>query len=468
MFLTLLGRRVVIAGGGEGAAQKMRLMLKTEAEIVVAAPGLDEEIAGEVAAGRVRHVLGPVSPATFAGAALVFIATGSAAADACLHALAKEAGALVNVVDRPALCDATTPSLVDRDPVVVAIGTEGTAPVLARRIKTEIEAMLDPRLGPFAALMGRLRGAAARHVAPARRRALWAWALDGPWHRFRAGAEREAAAALKAAIRAGGPGAEAGGRIDLVGAGPGARDLLTLRAVRRLQEADVIFYDRLVDPAVLELARRDAERVLSGKAAGAHSWPQARIDAAIVAEARKGRRVVRLKSGDPSVFGRAAEEMEAARAAGIPSEIIPGVTAASAAASALGRPLTERGRTDRLVMATGTSRPGDADPDWAAMLTPGTTLALYMAAGRAGEIAARLRAAGVPAGTEVEIAASVSTPRETLRRCDLASLGAEPVEAPAVLLLRHPKRGPRVAAPPDVEAARGPACARARRAAAEA
>lgn len=440
MFLRLSGRRVVIAGGGEGAAQKLRLMLKTEAVIEIAAPEIDEEIADAVASGRVSQLSGPISPATFAGAALVFVCTGSPAADACLHALAKEAGALVNVVDAPDLCDATTPSLVDRDPVVVAIGTEGTAPVLARRIKTEIEAMLDPRLGAFAALAGRLRGAVARHVERPRRRAFWSWAMEGPWQRFRSGAEREAAAALKAAIRAGGPGAEAGGRIDLVGAGPGARDLLTLRAVRRLQEADVIFYDRLVDPEVLELARRDASRVFAGKEAGAQSWPQERIDRAIVTEARKGRRVVRLKSGDPSIFGRATEEMEAARAAGIPCQIVPGITAASAASASLGRALTERGETDRLVIATGTCRPGDADPDWAAMLTPGTTLALYMAAGRAGEIAAQLGAAGLPGSIEVEIAASASTARENLRRCDLSSLGAEPVEAPALLLLRRPKR----------------------------
>ena len=173
MFIAMAGRRVVIAGGGEGAAQKMRLMLKTEGRIEVVATEIDEEIAAAVRSGRVRHLPGPVSPATFADAALVFVCTGSPAADACIHALAKAAGALVNVVDRPALCDATTPSIVDRDPVTVAIGTEGTAPVLARAIRAEIEAMLDPRIGAFAALAGRLRASVARHVEPARRRAFW-------------------------------------------------------------------------------------------------------------------------------------------------------------------------------------------------------------------------------------------------------------------------------------------------------
>lgn len=441
MFLALAGRRVVIAGGGEAAAQKLRLVLKTEAEIDVLALEIDDEIATAVAAGRVRHRDGAITADSFRSAALVFICTGSPAADACLHALAQAAGALVNVVDRPELCEAVTPSIVDRDPVVVAIGTEGTAPVLARRIKTEVEAMLDPRLGAFAALAGRLREAVAHRVPRERRRAFWAWAFDEPWRDFRGRAEERARASLDAAIAAGGAGSGLSGHIALVGAGPGARDLLTLRAVQRLQEADVIFYDRLVDPEVLELARRDADRVFAGKEVGACAWPQARIDAAIVAEALKGRRVVRLKSGDPSLFGRAAEELVAARAAGVPVEIVPGVTAASAAAASLGRPLTERGETDRVTFATGTCRLGDPDPDWTAMLQSGTTLALYMAAGRAPQIADSLLRAGLPRCLEVEVVAGASTAREQVRRLSLDALASGgPIPAPALILVRRPKR----------------------------
>ena len=444
MFLTMRGRRVVIAGGGEQAAQKARLMLKTEAALTLLAPELDPELAALVASGRASHEAGRVTPGSFAGAALVFVATGCPGLDAALHALAKEAGALVNVVDRLELCDATTPSIVDRDPVVVAIGTEGTAPVLARRIKTEIEARLDPRLGAFAALAGRLRGAVAARVPREGRRAFWAWAFSSePWAAHRRGAEREAAGLLKAAIAAGGaPGHAPGGSIALVGAGPGAADLLTLRAVERLQEADVIFYDRLVDPAALELARRDAERVCVGKAVGASEWPQERIDALIVAEARRGRRVVRLKSGDPSIFGRAAEEIAAACAACVPVEIVPGVTAASAAATALGRPLSERGATDRIVLATGTCRPGDPDPDWAAMASPGTTLALYMAVRRVGPIARDLLSA-LPAESPVEIVADASLASQRVLSCHLADLAAtlraHGVEGAAILIVRHPK-----------------------------
>lgn len=233
------------------------------------------------------------------------------------------------------------------------------------------------------------------------------------------------------------------GSISLVGAGPGAADLLTLRALERILGADVIFYDRLIDPAVLALAGRETEMVFVGKEVGAHSWPQARINQVITAAALKGRNVVRLKSGDPSVFGRACEELEAARAAGIPVEIVPGVTAASAAAAALGRPLTERGETDHLVIATGTCRPGDAAPDWGALLRPGTTLALYMAMGKLAGIEASLIAAGLAADTVVEIVCDASTGRErqlatTLGRMR-AEVAAEGLKGPAIIFIRRPK-----------------------------
>ncbi|WP_144023218.1 precorrin-2 dehydrogenase/sirohydrochlorin ferrochelatase family protein, partial [Brevirhabdus pacifica] len=191
MFIRTTGRRVVIAGGGEQAAQKARLMLKTDARLVLLAQELEPELASLVASGRAGLDQGPVTPDSFAGAAMVFVATGCPGLDAALHALAKAGGAPVNVVDQPALCDLTTPSIVDRDPVVVAIGTEGTAPVLARQIKTRVERMLDPRLGSFAALAGRLRQGVARHLPRAERRAFWRWAFAGdPWHLHRGGQER--------------------------------------------------------------------------------------------------------------------------------------------------------------------------------------------------------------------------------------------------------------------------------------
>lgn len=445
MFIRTTGRRVVITGGGEQAAQKARLILKTDADIILAAPQIDAELRGLVAQGRAQHHADRITAETFAGSALTFIATGCAGADAALHDIAKAGGAMVNVVDRPELCDATTPSIVDRDPVVVAIGTEGTAPVLGRSIKTRIETLLPPRIGTLAALAGRLRGAVAESLPQTTRRAFWAWVFNGePAALHRRGAEAEAAGLIKSAIENRHLPEGAGqGHIALVGAGPGARDLLTLRAVERLQEADVIFYDRLVDPDVLELARRDAERVFVGKEVGACAWPQEKICALIIAEARKGRRVVRLKSGDPSIFGRATEELDAARAASIPCEIVPGITAASAAAASLQRSLTERGETDTLVIATGTCRPGDTGVDWAHHMRPGTTLAVYMGVKAAPCIASDLQSRGAPATTLVEVVVNASSPEERILRCDLASLGAtldkNKVGGVALILIRLPK-----------------------------
>ena len=445
MFLRLDGRRVVIAGGGEQAAQKTRLMLKTEAEIVVAAEELDPELAALAARGRIQQDAGPVSAETFRGAALAFIATGDAERDAAYAGFARAAGVIANVVDAPDLCDAYTPSLVDRDPVVVAIGTEGTAPVLARQIKTRVEEMLEPRLGDLAALAGRLRDQVAEKISPARRRAFWGWVFsDAPRRLHARGAERDAARLLKEAIAAGGIGAEsAAGFVSLVGAGPGSRDLVTLRGVLRLQEADIIFYDRLVDPGLLELARRDAERVYVGKEVGFPAWPQERINGVIVAAAREGKRVVRLKSGDPGIFGRGAEEATALDAAGIGWEIVPGVTSASAASAALGGFLTERGVTDTVVITTGQTRDGVAQGDWASQLRPGTTLALYMAVANAGRIQADMLAQGLPGDLPVDVVCRAAAPDQEILHTRLDRMAPEIAAAgianPAILLLRHPK-----------------------------
>ena len=339
MFFRTTGARVVIAGGGEQAAQKARLILKSDAQVTIAAPDLDPELQGLVAQGRITHHAGPITAGIFANTALVFIATGCPGADAALHAIAKAAHATVNVVDRPELCDVITPSIVDRDPVVIAIGTEGTAPVLGRSIKTKIEAMLAPRLGALSALAGHLRPAVAEKVPHHRRRAFWAWAFNGsPRILHDQGQEEEAARLLKAAIAAGGePNATDQGHIALVGAGPGARDLLTLRATQRLQEADIIFYDRPADTEILELARRDAERVCVGNCAAVTRLALSNTAALILAEARKGRRVVHLQAGDPAASPSALEALSAAEGFGVPTEIVPGVATHRAAPDVLAR-----------------------------------------------------------------------------------------------------------------------------------
>lgn len=423
MFLRMAGRRVVIAGGGEQAAQKTRLMLKTQAHIVVLADDLEPELATLAAQGRITQQKGPIGPDDFAHSALVFVATGCPAVDTCLHALAKASGAVVNVVDQPDLCDAITPSIVDRDPVVVAIGTEGTAPVLARQIKTQMESVLEPGLGDLAALAGRLRARAAARLGPRVRRDLWRWVFnDAPRKSHARGAVRETATMIKEAIETGEFGTTSGGSVSIVGAGPGASDLITLRGVQRLQEADVIYYDRLVDPAVLELARRDAERVLVGKAPGCHSWPQEKITQTLLAAAKRGQRVVRLKCGDPGIFARSCEELAALKAGGIPCEVVPGVTSACGAAAAAGEPLSERGEIDTVTLVTGHLKEGRHVPACLRNIAPGACVSVYMGVGGAAALAAFYEGKETAQALSVTVVAHAQTPQEIVFHTDIVSL----------------------------------------------
>ncbi|MEM9726879.1 MAG: siroheme synthase CysG [Pseudomonadota bacterium] len=447
MFIDLADRTVAIVGGGEQAAQKARLLLKTEADLALIAPELDDELSGLVRKGRARHVSAVSDRETLSEARIVFVCTGCAGADAAIAAEAKSLGKLVNVVDRPDLCDLITPAIVDRDPLVVAIGTEGAAPVLARQVKTRLEEMLEPRLGDLVSLAGRLRDAVARRISKDKRRVFWRWVFnEAPRRMFASGREQEAARLLKAAIEAGGPEApevEQKGLVSLVGSGPGSADLMTLRGVQRLQEADIIFYDRLVDPGVLELARRDAERVFVGKRHGsALEWPQSRINGVIVAAAREGKRVVRLKSGDPLVFGRAAEEAAACEAAEVDWEVVPGVTAALAAAAEARLFPTDRGATRHLVLTTGASPEGAAEPDLAGMARPGVTLAVYMGVRSSAETQANLLRQGAPEDAPVTIVEGAESRGGRRLHGALGELSdlvkREGVKSPAMVFIQWP------------------------------
>ncbi|WP_344848645.1 NAD(P)-dependent oxidoreductase [Celeribacter arenosi] len=274
MFLRMSDRDVVIAGGGETAAQKARLLLKTDARITFLAPDLDPELRALVEEGRATWINDRITPQSFENAQLTFIGTGSPGADACLHALAMEARTLVNVVDQPELCEANTPSLVDRDPLVVAIGSEGAAPVLARQIKTHLEQVLEPRLGDLVALGGRLRPAVAQAVHKDKRRAFWRWVYaDAPRRLFARGAEREAAELIKSAIaRGSAPDDGENGSVALCPVGANDADLMTLRAVQRLQECDLVICSEKEFMPILELARRDADRVVVGRDIGTEGW----------------------------------------------------------------------------------------------------------------------------------------------------------------------------------------------------
>lgn len=399
-FHKVADRRVVVVGDGGEAAAKVRLLAETNARIEVVAPQADAELAAAIAASGAHHLRAPFRPAHLQGAALVFSAREDEALDRAVVAAARIFGVPVNAVDKPDLCDFYTGALVNRAPVAVAITSTGVGPVLARHIRARVEAMLPRETGALARLAESFRDTVARFIPTGEgRRRFWARFFTGPVaHAVHAGRHEEARAAASRLVNGA---LDEAGHVWLIGAGPGAEDLLTLRAQRLLQEADVIVHDGLVPDAVVAMGRRDAARIPVGKAKGRHSATQDEINAILVREARAGHRVVRLKSGDPMVFGRAGEEIAALRKAGIAYEVVPGITAAFAAAASAEIPLTLRGVASSLVFATGHDRDGDTLPDWAGLALTGATVAVYMGRTVAARVAAQLQRAGLDAATPV-------------------------------------------------------------------
>jgi len=423
VFLRVEGRRVVIVGGGEEALAKARLMAQSSAELVIVAESPEPALATWAAANGVTLVLAPYEAAHLEAAALVFAATGDEEADRAVVADARSLSIPANAVDRPELCDFFTPALVNRAPVAVAIGTEGAGPVLAQMIRARIDQMLAPSLGRLALLAASYRESAERLLAKgvARRRFWKSFFTGSPARAVEAGDAHGAVEAAEALLQA--QGAEPG-HVALVGAGPGSEDLLTLRAQRLLMEADVIVHDALVPEAVVAMGRRDAERIAAGKRKGCHSKTQEEINDLLVRLGREGKRVVRLKSGDPLVFGRAGEEMAALREAGISYEVVPGVTAAFAAAADFELPLTLRGVSSSLVFTTGHDLKGASLPDWAKLAIDGATVAVYMGRSNASEVAGRLQDAGLSPDTAVAVVENASLAHRRLFHGTLADLPA--------------------------------------------
>lgn len=407
IFLRMERATVVVVGGGEEALAKARLLAQSCAAIRIVAERPAGGLADWAGANGAELLRAGYEASLIGGASLVFAASGDAALDRRVSEDARRLGIPVNAVDRPELCDFFTPALVNRAPVCVAIGTEGAAPVLAQLVREAVDRLLSPSLGRLALLAESFRGAAERLLAKgAERRGFWRDFFTGaPARAMEIGHIEEARAAAAELLDRR---SAAQGHVALVGAGPGAEDLLTLRAQRLLMQADVILYDALVPEAVVAMGRRDAERIAVGKRKGCHSKTQAEINALIVSLSREGRRVVRLKSGDPLVFGRAGEEMQALRDAGIAYEVVPGVTAAFAAAADFELPLTLRGVTSSMVFTTGHDMKGGALPDWAQLAISGATVAVYMGRSVAAEVAVRLIEAGLPSDTAVAVVENAS------------------------------------------------------------
>jgi uroporphyrin-III C-methyltransferase / precorrin-2 dehydrogenase / sirohydrochlorin ferrochelatase len=438
IFLRLAGEPVLVVGGGEVAARKIDLLLRTSAKVRVVAPELIAGLAERVAAGEIVHVAAEFTPEHLDGVRLAIAATDKRAINAWVAHQAERRNIPVNVVDDRELSSFIVPAIVDRSPVVVAVGSSGDAPVLTRRLRERLESFLPQRLGALARLAGTLRPTIkARIESPARRRKFWENFFDGTVAADVLAGRSVDVADIASTLRTG---EQDAGEVVLVGAGPGDPGLLTLRALRALQNADVILYDRLVSAEVLDLARRDAERINVGKAAGSAQVSQDEINALLVQLAQQGKRVCRLKGGDPFIFGRGGEELEALAAAGVRFEVVPGVTAAAGCAAYAGIPLTHRDHAQSLVFVTGhVKAEGDDALDWDQLARPAQTVVFYMGLGSLEQILQRLREHGAPesrAAAVVEQGTRATQRVVTGTLSDLArKANEEGVQSPALLIV---------------------------------
>ncbi|MFL5053008.1 MAG: siroheme synthase CysG [Xanthobacteraceae bacterium] len=440
VFLDLASGTLVLVGSGEPALNKLRLLDAAGARVHWFP--LDNLLRAQaIAAGRGERIVidGNDPRSADLSDVLAIVSAAGRPLDDEIAAAARAARIPINVVDRPELSTFIVPAIVDRGDVVVAVGTGGAAPVLARRLRERIETILPERIGQLAALMGKYRtrlGAAINDMAGRRR--FWEQVVDGPIAGAVLSGRPEAEAQLIDAIDASRQEDAAAGSVSLVGAGPGDPDLLTLRALHALQDADIIFYDELVTEGVLDRARREAERVFVGKRRGQRGIAQEEINRHLVAAARTGKRVVRLKGGDPFVFGRGGEELEHLRAAGISAVVVPGITAALGCAAEAGLPLTFRNEASRLVIITAHRADDAASIDWSTLVDPQSTLVVYMGLGSATAVRDGLIAAGRAPATPAAVLARGSRPdsHAAVGRLDqLAALAATAGDGPALLVV---------------------------------
>lgn len=401
LFHKLHGAQVLVVGGGEIALRKARLLADAGAALRVVAPEVDGQLAAMAREGGGEVQVRGYQASDLDGCRLVIAATDDPALNAQVSADAQLRSLPVNVVDAPALCTVIFPAIVDRSPLVVAVSSGGDAPVLARLIRARLEAWIPAAYGELAGLAARFRHKVKTLYPDVnQRRGFWETVFQGPIaERQLAGQGAEAERLLQAMVD--GAPVQQGGEVYLVGAGPGDPDLLTFRALRLMQQADVVLYDRLVAPAIIDMCRRDAERIYVGKRRAEHSVPQEQINRLLVELARQGKRVLRLKGGDPFIFGRGGEEIEELAEEGIPFQVVPGITAASGCSSYAGIPLTHRDHAQSVRFITGHLKDGSSNLPWSDLVAPAQTLVFYMGLVGLPTICAELirhgRAASTPA-----------------------------------------------------------------------
>jgi uroporphyrin-III C-methyltransferase/precorrin-2 dehydrogenase/sirohydrochlorin ferrochelatase len=441
VFLDIRNKPCLIVGGGEVATRKAGMLLKAGARVTLVAPALGDSALLLVERGEVLHVPARFAPEHLRGMVLAIAATNDAAVNEEVSKAATMLHLPVNVVDSPKLCSFVVPSIVDRSPVVVAIGSSGKAPVLARLLRTRLEGWIPQAYGQLAALAGAFREHSKKRFPDVEaRRRFWEKVFEGPIAELVfSGKDAAARHALLDVLNRGDGHERRLGEVYLVGAGPGNPDLLTFRALRLMQKADVVVYDHLVGEGILDLVRRDAQLIYAGKESNNHALPQEEINALLIRLAREGKCVVRLKGGDPFVFGRGGEEMESLAAQGIAFEVVPGITAACGVSCYAGIPLTHRDFAQAVLFVTGHLKDGSLNLDWEALVRPHQTVVIYMGLGSLQEICSELMRHGMSGAMPAAVIERGTTDRQRVVAATVESLAHEValagVKTPALVIV---------------------------------
>ena len=443
LFLDIKGKRVIVDGGETVAARRVERALSAGALVDVYDPAPGNELRALFGHENLTHHARVPVADDFSGCFIAYGASEEPERDQLLAEAGRAAGALINVADVRRYCDFITPSVVEREPVTIAISTGGSAPVIARNLRARIEAMLPDGYGRLADFAARFRTRIAEVIADGRgRRRFWENMIEGrAGDLFLAGREADSRAQIEADLEVAGKAAPVTGEVWLVGAGPGDPDLLTFKALRLMQHADVVLYDRLVGPGILELSRRDAERVNVGKSPGNHALTQDEITALMIRLAREGNRVLRLKGGDPFIFGRGGEELEDVARAGIPVQVVPGITAAAGCGACAGIPLTHRDHAQSVVFVTAHGAGGVLGHDWTKLARPGQTVVIYMGLGSLGQITSSALAQGVDPDLPVAVIDNGSRQNQTVLTATLDTIEAiadkAELRGPALIVMGH-------------------------------
>ena len=430
IFLDLRDRACLVVGGSETAARKAELLLRAGARVEVAAPALHEGFGRLPHADRLRRVADAFSPELLDGKDAVIVVEEDAAVAKIIADAARARHIPVNVADKPALCSFILPSIIDRSPIMVAVSSGGESPVLARMLRARLETLIPAAYGRLSALASRYKDRVRAVIKPEQRRAFWEKVFLSPVAEMVfSGRDVEAEAQLEALLKDGAEHDISRGEVYLVGAGPGNPDLLTFRALRLMQQADVIVYDRLVSQPILDMCRRDAERIYVGKERDDHAVPQEEINLMLVRLAREGKRVLRLKGGDPFIFGRGGEEIETLAEHGIPFQVVPGITAAAGVASYAGIPLTHRDYAQSVAFVTGHLRDNTFNLNWEGIARHDQTIVIYMGLKGLPLLCEALIRHGLAASTPAAIVQQGTLPTQRVVTGDLTTLPKLAAEA---------------------------------------